>query len=421
MGLLIKGARILDPTSPYNNQAVDIAIGENGNITAIGKLENVSDQVINAEGCLATVGWVDMHAHFNDPGLEHKEDIASGMHAAQAGGFTDVAVLPNTKPVVQTKNDVTYLLRRAERFLAKIHPIAAVTIGTKGEELTEIIDLHHAGAVAFSDGEHPVWHTDILIKSLTYLQHIDGLLINKPVDKWLTAFGVMNEGETSTLYGMKGMPALAEEIMIRRDLMLLEYAGGKIHFSGISAAGSVALIREAKTKGLKVTCDVPVYNLVLEDNLISDFDTNYKVSPPLRTNADRMALVEGLKDGTIDAIASYHTPHDTESKRLEFDLADFGMISLQTFLPNILACQEHLPIEKALAAFTTNPRTILKLPQHSISVGQAANITLFDPTAEWVFDSATNRSKSINSPWYGQKLKGRVKAVVVGDRYAENF
>lgn len=414
MGLLIKAVQVCDLKSPFHNQVVDIAINDEGVIDNIGEIESKGQEVITGQGLKVSTGWVDMHANFNDPGFEHKEDIFSGMKSAQYGGFTDVVVLPNAKPTIQSKNDIIYLRQRAAQFVSQIHPMAAVTLGTKGEELTEMIDLHHAGAIAFTDGDHPIWHTDILMKALLYLQQIDGLLINKPEDRWLAANGVMHEGIASTLSGMKGIPSLAETLMLKRDLMLLEFVGGKIHFAGVSSAESVQMIREAKQKGLKVTCDVPVYQLLLNDNDVVDFDTNYKVKPPLRTEKDRLALIEGLKDNTIDVISSYHSPQDSESKCLEFDLAEFGIISLATFLPNLVSISEQIPMETLIQKITHNPRELLKLESTTIKMGARATLTIFDENEKWRFDSTTNFSKSINSPWFGQELTGRVKHLVVG-------
>jgi dihydroorotase len=416
MGLLIKAVQVCDLQSPFHNQTVDISINDDGIIDNIGKLEGNGQAVIDGKGMKVSTGWVDMHANFNDPGLEHKEDVFSGMEAAQFGGFSDVVVLPNTKPTIQSKSDIIYLRQRAAQFVSQIHPMAAVTLGVKGEELTEMIDLHHAGAIAFTDGEHAIWHTDILMKALLYLQQIDGLLINMPEDRWLAANGVMHEGIASTLSGMKGIPSLAESLMLKRDLMLLEFVGGKIHFAGVSSAESVQMIREAKQKGLNVTCDVPVYQLLLNDNDVVDFDTNYKVKPPLRTEQDRLALIEGIKDNTIDVIASYHCPQDTESKCLEFDLAEFGITSLATFLPNLVELSHQIPMEMLIEKITAKPRAILKLQRSTIKKGEKACLTIFDEKEKWTFDGSTNFSKSINSPWYGKELVGRVKLLVVGKK-----
>ncbi|MCL4161252.1 UNVERIFIED_CONTAM: hypothetical protein GTU68_031419, partial [Idotea baltica] len=284
---------------------------------------------------MVSMGWFDMRANFNDPGYEHKEELNSGLKAAAVGGFTSVALLPNTNPCIETKNDVGYLMSKNQSSVTQIYPLGAVTKGCKGEDFTEILDMHAAGAVAFTDGENPIWNTDILLKTLQYLQKFDGLLMNRPEDTYLTAFGTMNEGITSTLLGLKGMPGLAEEIMVNRDIELLKYAGGRIHFSNVSTAHALRQIAKAKKKGLNVTCDVAAHNLIFDDSVLSDYDTNYKVNPPLRNKRDLKALERGLNSMNIDVIVTAHSPQDEESKKLEFDHADFGMLGLQTFFPTV--------------------------------------------------------------------------------------
>jgi dihydroorotase len=368
-----------------------------------------------------TIGWFDMRAQFNDPGYEYKEDLQSGALLAQASGFTDVAVLPNTQPVLQTKNDLAYVISRTTNMVCKMHPMATVTKDAKGEELTEMMDLHHGGAVAFTDGDQPIWHTDILLKSLQYLQPFGGVLINLPQDKWLSMFGTMNEGMTSVALGMKGIPAIAEEIMIERDIRLLEYAGGKIHFSCISTAGSLELIKRAKSKGLQVTCDVAIYHLIYDDTSVNDYDTNFRLSPPLRGKADRKALIQGLIDDTIDCIVSNHSPQDEESKKLEFDLSDDGMISLQSFWPWLVSLKEVLSLDKAITKITSAPRIILGQTVPELEVGQEACLTIVNPDKKWLFDKGSNLSKSQNSPLIGQELTGKVSAVIRGSQLVRNI
>jgi dihydroorotase len=333
MKILIQGAEILDASSPYHRKEKNVVIN-NGRIVEIGDKNYTADKVIRANGMKLSVGWFDLGTFIGDPGLEHKEDIDSASKAAAAGGFTGLAVLPNTAPCVQTKNEISYLIKGNDSQLVQIHALAAVTKNNKGEELTEMIDLHEAGAVAFTDGLKPIWHTDILLKSLQYLQKFNGLLIDHPEDIWLNLFGQMHEGINSTRLGLKGMPRIAEDIAVNRNLDLLGYAGGRLHFSRLSSGRAVELIKAAKKK-YNVTCDVAVYQALLDDSVLSDFDTNFKVNPPLREKQDNDALIKGLKDGTIDVLTSGHTPHEEESKNLEFDLSDFGMINLQTFASNL--------------------------------------------------------------------------------------
>lgn len=411
MNIQIRGVEIFDNDSSHNGKITNIFIQD-------GIIKNISDELIEAEiilevpGLKASPGWFDMRAFFADPGYESKEDLYSGSDAAAAGGFTEVALLPNTFPVIQSKNEIKYIKARNNTNLVQLYPMGAVTIHTKGEELTEMIDMHYAGAIAFTDGEKPIWHTDVLLKTLQYLQQFDGLLINKAEDKFLTMFGNMHEGLNSTLLGLKGMPGLAEEIMIMRDLRILEYTGGKIHFSNISSSGSVTLIREAKNKGLKVTCDIAAHQLVFDDSALMSFDTNFKVNPPFREQSDIEALIEGLKDDTIDVIVSGHTPHDAESKNLEFDLAEFGIIALQTVFPILNKIENKITFSKILEKITKNPREILKINQPIIKEGAKANITFFDNESLWKFNDQSNKSKAINSPFFNQELKGRAVAVI---------
>lgn len=416
MDILLKQVEIVDRQSPWHGKKVNIGL-KDGRIVAVGDEEPEAEKIIDAQGLMLSIGWADMQANFADPGHEHKEDLTSGASAAAKGGFTDVALVPNTNPAVQSKNEITYIHSRNGRLVTQLHAIGAVTLDTKGEELTEMIDMYEAGAVAFSDGENPLWHTDICLKALLYLQKFDGLLINKPYDRLLTAFGTMHEGVNSTIMGMKGMPSLAEELAITRDLDILTYTGGKLHFSNISTAGSVELIRKAKEWGLDVTCDVAAHQLMFNDGSFPDFDTNYKVNPPFRTQTDVDALVEGLRDGTIDVIVSGHSPQDEESKKLEFDNAEFGIIGLQTVLPILVYLGDKLDLASALEKITVAPRKRLGLEVPKIEVGEEANLTLFDPKEKWVLDDRTNKSKSKNSPFYGKELVGRPLAVFNKGKY----
>jgi dihydroorotase len=409
MKILIQSPLILDPNSSFHQKEKNVLIS-NGRITEIGDRNYAADKVVKAEGMLLSPGWFDLGTFVGDPGLEHKEDLNSAARAAASGGFTEIAVLPNTVPAVQTKNEISYLTRNNESRLVQFHALASVTRNNKGEELTEIIDLHEAGAVAFTDGLKPIWHTDIMLKALQYLQKFNGVLIDHPEDNWLNMFGQMHEGINSTRLGLKGMPRIAEEIVVTKYLELLAYAGGRLHFSRISTAKSVELIRAAKKK-LNVSCDITAYQPLLEDSLLVDFDTNYKVNPPLREKIDNDALIKGLKEGTIDVICSGHVPHDDESKNLEFDLADFGIIGLQTFGANLVSLSRSVDWDVLLEKVTVGPRRVLSLEVPRIEEDTKANLTLFDPQRAWVLDEKSNSSKSKNSPWFGQELKGKAVAV----------
>jgi len=417
MSVLITAAKILDPGSNHHGKSKNVLI-EKGKITYIGNDTPKSKTLIHGKGCYLSTGWCDMQANFNDPGFEHKEDLTSGSAAAEAGGYTDVALLPNTLPIIDSKNSVKYVQRNNGRQIVNCHPIAAATVKTQGEEITEMLDLNEAGAIAFSDGNNTLWNTGVMLKSLQYVQKFDGLVIDRPEDKWLSMFGMMNEGVNSALLGLKGVPALAEEVVVARNLELLEYAGGRLHLSNISTEKSVKMIKAAKKAGLNVTADVAAIQLAFDDSTIQEFDANYKVNPPLRTQKDIKALIKGLEDGTIDAIVSAHEPHDEECKKLEFDLADFGVTSLQTVLPTLVQLNTTLSWEDLILKVTSNPRAILKLNQPKIEEGEVANLTLFDTNYVWDFDQSTNQSKSNNSPFYGSQLKGKVKAVFNNGMYS---
>ncbi len=417
MKLLIRSAQIFSPQSPFHKKIKNVLI-QNGRIEEIGDKNYTADKIIEAEGMILSAGWFDLGACVGDPGHEQREDLASLAKAAAAGGFTEVAVLPNTLPTVQTKNEVSYITGNNESRLVQIHAMAAVTKNCEGKELTEMIDLHEAGAVAFTDGLKPVWHTDIFLKSLQYLQKFDGLLIDHPEDNWLNLFGQMHEGPNSTMLGLKGMPRIAEEVAVSKNLELLGYAGGRVHFSKLSTAKAIDMVRAAKKKGLKVSCDVASYQPLLNDELLSDFDTNYKVNPPLREKPDQEGLIKGLKDGTIDVLVSNHIPLDDESKFLEFDLADFGMINLQTFASHIATLSNSVDMEVLIEKITDAPRRLLNLAPVTVDIGVKANLTLFDPKCEWTFTPATNLSKSRNSPWLGKTITGKTVAVFNNSKQA---
>lgn len=416
MQTLIRAARIIDPSSPFNGQIKDILI-ENHQIIAVGDdLLSAKAKVFESKNLHVSAGWVDMRVSASDPGHEHKEDLTSVCKAAEAGGFTEIAILPNTTPALDSKDTVGYVQRASNSKSVKVHAIAAVTKNCDGKDFTEMIDLTHAGAIAFSDGQNPIQNTHILLKSLQYLQPLDRVLMNRPEDKQLTVYGQMNEGITSTMLGMRGLPAIAEQLAIMRDLKLLEYVdvttqNPLLHFSTISTAESVQLIREAKQKGLAVSCDVAAHQLAFDDAVLTGFDTNYKVNPPFRSQADIEALWEGLADGTIDAVVSDHLPQDEECKNLEFDMAEFGIIGLETVFSLLVSYNKTLTLSQIIEKLTTQPRKILRLSSASIQEGNVANLTLFDPDETWVYNKTFSKSK--NSPFLGKELKGKVIGTVV--------
>lgn len=419
MKILIKKAKVIDTNSPFHHQIVDILVND-GMIQEIGEISASADKELSGDNLCVSVGWMDMRVMSQDPGHETVEDLESLCNAAANGGFTEIATLPNTHPTVQTKESLAYFKRFAAGNVVSIHPLAAVTKNCEGKDFTEMYDLHKAGAVAFTDGEKPLWNADIFLKTLQYLHPIEALLINKPEEPTLSIFGQMHEGITSTLLGMKGISETTEEIMIMRDLKLLEYANLQseqpiLHFSTISTAQSVALIREAKAKGLPVSCDIAAHQLAFIDEDLMSFDTNLKVNPPFRTKEAIEALKAGLADGTIDVIVSDHNPQDEEAKKLEFDMAAFGIIGLQTAFA-VANTFSNLSVEQLVDKLTNQPRKLLRQANPAIAVGEQANLTIFDPTQEWVLEEKDILSKSKNTPFVGKTLKGKALAVINNDR-----
>ncbi|MBC7774505.1 MAG: dihydroorotase [Phycisphaerae bacterium] len=414
MQLLLKNARIFDGIS--ESRAQDILLRH-------GKIEAIGDQIAAPKGAevwespnlCVSPGWLDVGVYAADPGFEHREDLSTAAAAAAAGGFTAMACFPNTDPALHTKSEVLYVKNRATGLPVHCYPIGAISQDCEGKDLAELIDMHTAGAVAFSDGKRSVQDAGLLLRALQYAKAFNGLIINVPHHKTIAAGGQMHEGVMSTSLGLKGLPALAEELMVQRDLSLLEYSEGRLHIHLISTAKSVALIRAAKQDGLSVTCSVAVANLCFTDEKMADFDSNWKVVPPLRSSSDTAALLEGLTDGTIDFICSNHTPWHEEAKNLEFPYADFGMIGLET---SFALCRtflsKNLTINNLVEKLSLAPRRVLSLPIPKIAQGERAELTVFDPDAEWVLEEKDILSKSRNTPFIGQKFIGKVIGVVSG-------
>jgi dihydroorotase len=409
MDILIRRATVIDPSSPFHQQATDILI-QNGFITAIGTTGKDADVTIDIPGLFVSPGWVDIFSHFCDPGLEFRETVETGALAAAHGGFTDVFVLPNTQPVVHSKGSVEYLVNKGLQLPVNIYPIAAITKNTEGKELAEMYDMQYSGAVCFSDGIHCVQSSGILVKALQYVKAIDKVIIQLPEDKAITGTGLMNEGIISTRMGLAGKPAIAEELMIARDIELAKYTESRIHFTGISTAKSVQIIRKAKNEGIGVTCSVTPHHLFFIDEDLQQYDTNLKVNPPLRTAADRQALREGLEDGTIDCIATHHLPQHFDHKVTEFEYAKDGMIGLETSFGAIKTALPDISMEKLVEVLSTNARKIFDLPQTTIDVNQPATLSLFNPEESWTVENLHSKSK--NSPFLGKELTGRPVGII---------
>jgi len=379
---------------------------EKGQIVKIGKGIDSDAEIFDARGKYLSPGFFDLNCNIGELGLETKEDLKTGTQAAAAGGFTGLAIMPNTQPPAHSKSEIEYLVNRAKNNLVDIYPLGAISYKREGKDMAEMYDMYQHGAKAFSDGNRPVQDAGLMERALLYTKGFDALVFSYPEDTAIAGKAKVHEGEVSTLLGMKGIPALAEELMVARDLYLAEYTGSKIHFTTISTERSVSLIREARKKGIPVTCDVAVHHLLLTDQVLLGFDSQYKVKPPLRTKKDVKALLAGLKDGTIDAITSQHTPHEVEFKDVEFEVAEYGMISLQTAFS--IALEAGLTIATIIEKLAINPRKILGVDLPVIAEGNQANLVVFDDKAEWTFDKDNNRSKSYNSPFIGHKLKGSI-------------
>ncbi len=414
MQILLKNARIFDGNK--ENKPQDILI-RNGRIEEIGDSITVSSgvEIWESSNLCVSPGWFDVGVYAADPGFEHREDLTSAAQAAKAGGFSAIACFPNTDPAIHTKSEVLYVKNQSAALPVHCYPIGAISQDCEGKDLAELFDMHTAGAVAFSDGKRAVQDAGLLLRALQYAQAFNGLVINVPHHKTIAAGGQMHEGVMSTSLGLKGLPALAEELMVQRDLSLLEYSEGRLHIHLVSTAKSVALIRAAKKSGLSVTASVAVVNLCFTDEKLAEFDSNWKVVPPLRSQLDTEALVDGLLDGTIDFICSNHTPWHEEAKNLEFPYAEFGMIGLET---SFALCRsflsKKLKVNDLVEKMSLAPRRILGLPIPKISPGELAELTVFDPDAAWVLEEKNIRSKSRNTPFVGQSLKGKVLGVISG-------
>ena len=402
--VILKQVKIIDVSSPFHNQVMDIKI-ENGTITQIEKeISTTPDfKVVEMPNLHISQGWMDSSVSFGEPGYEDRETIENGLKVAAKSGFTAVMLQPNSNPIIDNQSQVRFVLDRAKNQATTLYPIGALTKGSDGTDLAELFDMKNAGAIAFGDYKKALQNANLQKIALQYVQDFDGMVIAFCQDSTLKGIGIANEGVVSTKLGMKGIPALAEELQVARNLFILEYTGGKLHIPTISTQGSITLIKEAKAKGLQVTCSVAVHNLVLNDEMILGFDSRYKVLPPLREEATRKALLEAVFDGTIDCITSDHNPLDIELKKLEFDLAKDGTIGLESVFGALLTV---LPLEIAVQQLTSS-RKVFNVQFHSIAVGNRADISLFTTEEKWIFKKEYILSKSKNSAFLGQKMKGK--------------
>lgn len=413
---LLKNLKPAGPGTSKLPEQVDILItdGKISNIAA--SIEHEDAKVTDFKGAYVSAGWMDMHVHFREPGFEHKETIETGSKAAAAGGFTDVATMPNTNPAASGRDVIEYIRKKGEMQPVHVHPIGCVSIDRKGKQLAEMADMKEGGAVAFSDDGDPVFDSRLMRIALEYSSMLHMPVINHEEDLALSRPGHMNEGRVSTRLGLQGSPGIAEEVMIARDIMLAELTGGHIHVAHISTAKGVDLVREGKKKGIRVTTEVCPHHFDLTDEEIerTGFDTNFKMHPPLRTAEDVEAMIEGLRDGTIDTVCTDHAPHSVDEKEAEFIYAPNGIIGLETAFA--ISCMRllhagHMSLDDILDRMITAPRTILNLPVPNFREGSEAQLTIFDPNAEWSFTADNVRSRSRNSPYLDRQLKGRALGI----------
>lgn len=412
MTILVRKALIIDPHSPHNNSVKDIFIQDGFIDTIHEHISLNADTVIEQQNIIVSPGWIDIFANFCDPGYEHKETLETGANAAAAGGFTKVCVIPNTNPVVDTKAQVEYIVQKSKELPVNIHPLGAVTKGCSGKELAEMYDMKNSGAMSFSDGTYPVHSSGLLLKALQYVKAFDGTIIQVPNDKSISAHGLMNEGITSTQLGLPGIPALAEELLIKRDIDLVRYTGSKIHFTGVSTAKSIELIKEAKAEGLNVTCSVTPYHLTFSEEDLVSYDTNLKVSPPLRTKADVEALKKAVLNGDVDCIATHHLPQHWDNKVVEFEYAKDGMIGLESAFALVNTAIPELTTDQIVHLFSFNSAKMLQIGSSSVVEKTSAELTLFTRNENYTFEKSNIKSKSVNTPVPGMHLSGKVIGII---------
>jgi dihydroorotase len=416
--LLIKGGRVISPAQDLDD-ICDVLI-DKGKVAAIGKgLEAQGAEVIDADGKIVTPGLVDIHVHLRDPGLEYKEDIASGTLSAVTGGFTSIACMPNTKPVNDNLSVTNYILNKVKQEgHCRVFPIASISKGLQGESMTEMGELKEAGVYGVSDDGKPVGNAQLMRRAMEYAKPFGLTIVTHAEDLELVGSGVMNEGPVATELGLKGIPWVAEDAATAREIMLAEFTGARLHVAHVSTKGSIDLVRQAKQRGVNVTCEVTPHHFTLTDEAVRGYKTNAKMNPPLRSAADREAVRQGIADGTVDAIATDHAPHHIDEKNVEFNLAMHGVVGLETALPLTLRLVEEglIDLPQAVALMTSGPAAALGIPAGQLAEGGVADVTVIDAACEWTVDAQQLVSKSKNTPFDGWTMKGAVLCTIVGGK-----
>lgn len=413
MSILLRQVKIADPASLFHNKVKDILIKDQQIVSISDHFDGQADFIYEKAGTVVSPGWVDPFVHFCDPGMENRETLVSGTTAAQKGGFTTVFSIPNTQPKIDNKSQVTYIKQQSQHLPIYVLPIGALSKNIEGKDLAEMIDMFHNGAVAFSDGLHPVQSTLLFLKALQYVKAFDGVVIQMPIDKSIGSLGLMNEGVLSTQLGLPGIPSIAEELIISRDIELLRYTQSKLHITGVSTAKGIAMIACAKKEGLQISCSVTPYHLFFTEEDVKEYNTLLKVFPPLRSKKDQEAILKAIEDGTVDCISSHHLPQDWDAKTIEFENAKPGIACIETCFSAVLEKLPNLTEGKIASLFSNNARRIFKLPTVNIIEGVNAELTLFNVNETTKMNQKDSASKSANSPFWDITLKGKVIGTVV--------
>ena len=421
MKILIKQAKIIDSSSKHNNKICDILINNNKIEKIAKKIQIDPDtKIYKNDNLHVSQGWLDMHVNFGQPGFEQRETIENGLNAAAKGGFTEVLLMPNTSPSIDNSSMIDFIKGFSKRNVVNIQVAGNLTVSQEGKNIVEIHDMKNNGCIAFTDDKRSIQNNELMKIALLYIKNSNALIMNFPNDSKIQKNGVINEGKISTQLGLKGIPNIAEEMMLDRDITLCNYTQRKIHESYISTEKSVEKIRKAKDEGVNITSDVALHNIFLTEEKVNNFDTRFKVLPPLRTKTDNKAIIKGLKNGTIDVITSDHNPFEVETKKIEFDNAEFGIIGLESAFGLINKnLEKHLTLNQIIEKISNNPRKILGLKNNSIEEGNNANITIFNPKTKWKFKEEDIISKSKNSPFIGEELKGKALAIYNNNRFKE--